>query len=257
MLDVALVNDTSLWNSHFGCQLVGQVYREQLARVGLNLKLSLPISFDHAKYSSELSRVSLVVINGEGSIHHGKNMHLVELANHFPCVLMNCVYEENPEVPALRKMLFCSSRESLSSERIRGQGVSCVVVPDMLFASSLLWSFPAKDAVYEIGSTDSVLDKGKWRKRTLADKFMRRKSGPVRSGFGVDGNPGIVVDKILSYKRLCAGRFHAAVACAILQRPFSTWDSNTWKTRGMMKTVTLIVMEVLRNEFAFFLDLCF
>ena len=36
------------------------------------------------------------------------------------------------------------------------------------------------------------------------------------------------------YERLCIGRFHAVVAASVLEIPFSSWDSNTWKTKGLM-----------------------
>ena len=82
------------------------------------------------------------MINGEGSIHHGKYLHLIRLASKYPTVLVNCVYQENPEMPELKNLLYIAARESLSAKEIRNQGVNCEVVPDVMFASSMLRAFP-------------------------------------------------------------------------------------------------------------------
>lgn len=218
MLKIVLVNDTSLFNTHFGCQLVGQTIREQCARVGLNIIGSLPLDFDPKIAQPWLRRADLVIVNGEGSIHHGRKTHLLNLANDYPAALINCVFQENGDQPALKNFLYISARESLSAAEIIRRGADCEVVPDLIFASTLLSSIVAPPPNLKLGITDNV-------------------TNPL-SGFSPKSD--LVYDTLLKLKRcktLCAGRYHAAIAAAVMGIPFSTWESNTWKTRGMMRDI--------------------
>ena len=228
---VVLINDTSLFSRHFGCQLVGQVFREQFKRVGLDLVLSLPKIFCLQDYEEELSNVDLLIVNGEGSIHHGRNAHLIDFALRYPTVLLNATYEGNPKSVALSKLLFISVRESYSATEIRHQGVDCQVAPDVIFNSSFIKSFPRGKPCREFGVTDNVVKEyvGKWP--------FRRK---FKSDLKANGlTPAEYLNEICSYRSMCVGRFHAAVVCSVLNIPFSSWDSNTWKTRGMMEDMGL------------------
>lgn len=228
---VALLNDTSLFSRHFGCQLVGQVFREQFKRVGLDLVLSLPKKVSLDEYAKELSNVDLVVVNGEGSIHHGRNSHLLEVARRYPSVLLNTTYEKNNENNAINEFLYIAVRESYSASEIRGHGVPCHIVPDVIFNSSFIKAFPRGKPFRELGVTDNVVKeyRGKWPLR-------RRYRGDFRA-HGL--TPAEYLNEVCSYRRMCVGRFHAAVVCSVLNVPFASWDSNTWKTKAMMTDMGL------------------
>jgi hypothetical protein len=223
---VALINDTSIYESHFGCQLVSQTFREQFARTGLDLKISIGRDFRIEDYAHQLGQVDLVVINGEGSIHRDRNRHLLDFAGRFPAVLLNCVYQHNSPHEDLAKFLYISARESASTAEINRAGGNCVTVPDAMFASSFLRSFQKPSPTQDLGETDNIVR----QYRRLGPFKMRKKVGfpmltPTVSAY---------LEKLCAYQRLCIGRFHAAVACSVLEIPFSTWDSNTWKTHAMM-----------------------
>ena len=83
-MKVFSVNDTSRWENHFGCQLVG-AYREWFARTGAELLGSVGRDFGEEIYPL-LEQVDLVAVYGEGSVHHGKNEHLLKLASGSNCV---------------------------------------------------------------------------------------------------------------------------------------------------------------------------
>jgi hypothetical protein len=153
---VVFVGDTSLRTSHFGCQLVGQTFREQFSRVGLELTASLPTKFEQvSNWKKYLKEASLVVINGEGSIHHGRFQNLIDLSDKYPCVLVNCVYQENPFNEHLKGFKYISTRESLSLQELKKNDVTAEVVPDVLFASTFLRSFvPTSKVVHDVGYTD-------------------------------------------------------------------------------------------------------
>lgn len=226
-MKVVLLNDTSLYSSHFGCQLVGQTFREQFKRTGMQLVASLPKVFSIADVEDLLSQADLLVINGEGSIHHGRNTHLLELAERYPTALMNCVFEDNPPIPAVKSLIYATARESHSADEIRKSGKDCDVVPDMIFASSMVRAFIKPHPSEELCITDSVI-----KTYSRVGPFKRRHRGDIQAH---EITPAQYLTQLSQYQRVCAGRFHAAVVCSILEIPFSTWDSNTWKTRGMME----------------------
>jgi hypothetical protein len=226
-MKVAFINDTSLYSNHFGCQLVGQVFREQFKRTGLELVLSLPKIFELDQYHSILSKVDLIVINGEGSIHHGRNLHLLKIAKKYPTVLLNCVFEENPKCDELKDFLYITARESFSAAAIREQGANCDVVPDAIFASSFVRAFPKPKPSQDLGITDNVRKEYHYKFGPIKKK--------VKGDFIAHGcSPAEYIFKLTQYNRICAGRFHAAVISALLEIPFATWDSNTWKTKAML-----------------------
>jgi hypothetical protein len=224
---VVLVNDTSMHNAHFGTQLVGQTFREQLSRVGCDLIGA--IGLDAAGHRDLLERADLVIINGEGSIHHGRNLPILELAEHYPCVLVNCVWQDNPPLPALHAMKLVTVRESLSGARLDEQGVPYRIVPDVSFASMLLRAHQRQGPTEDIGLTDNV------RARD--------------SGFSpFTDNPHRYLREMGRFARLCVGRFHAAVAASVLGIPFSTWPSNTHKTEGMMHDMGVLHLHAATQD---------
>ena len=225
---VVFVGDTSLRTPHFGCQLVGQTFREQFARAGLKLVHSLPTKIELVpNWRHLLEQADLVVINGEGAIHHGRFQNLIDLAADYPCALVNCVYEENPKNPNLNKFKWISARESMSARAIESQGASVQVIPDVLFASSLLRSFsPAVRGFKKFGFTD------------CAEKVVQ-KFGPFRFRYRPGFSPktpivGGYLNFLASHQRMAVGRFHAVICCSMMEIPFASWDSNTWKTRALM-----------------------
>ena len=215
MSSVVLVNDTSLYAPHFGCQLVGQTFREQLMRAGMDLIAAFPRQLDMEVARPYLNRADLVIVNAEGTFHGGRHSELLNLARQWPCVLVNGVFHNNEPQAVLSDFLYISMRESLSAWEVRKQKVRCQVVPDLLFASSMLRAIPDVPKDIELGISDNVLNH--------------------MSGFSpVNELAHDVISKIARCQKICAGRFHAAVAAAVLGVPFSTWDSNTWKTEGLM-----------------------
>jgi hypothetical protein len=212
---IVLINDTSLYASHFGCQLVGQTFREQLVRTGMELIAAFPRQLDMKIAKPYLDQADLVIINAEGTFHRGRHCELLRLARQWPCVLVNGVFQDNGRQPDLGDFLYISMRESLSAWEVRKQKVRCHVVPDLLFGSTMLRATPSMERVTELGITDNVINH--------------------MSGFQPQSELAHdVISKIARCQKLCAGRFHAAIAAAVLQVPFSTWDSNTWKTEGLM-----------------------
>ncbi len=205
-----------------------ETFREQFAPTGLELVNAYPMSPGAAgTWQAAVEGADLVVVNGEGTFHHGRYVEVLEVARLKPAVLVNTVWEENPPSELLGEFRLVAARESFSAAAIRASGAACDVIPDVLFASERLRSFAPAGPGKGVGRTDNaVKDELCW--------------GPLRwrtrRGFSpkVD-RPEDYLAKLCRFERLCVGRFHAAIASAVLGRPFATWESNTWKTRGLMK----------------------
>jgi hypothetical protein len=227
--NVVLVGDFSLHNNHFGCHLVSQTFREQFARVGINLIARLPIDFNSIENHKQiLEAADLVVINGEGAIHHGRYQKVIDLAANYPCVLVNSVYENNPYNKNLQKFKLITTRESLSAKALKNHHVEAKVVPDVIFASSYLRSFkPKRNLILkETGFTDS------------AKKSVLR-LGPLKIRYRIGYSPksnslNDYLNFLYSHKKMAIGRFHSLICCSIFEIPFSSWESNTWKIKGLM-----------------------
>jgi hypothetical protein len=215
-LRVVIVNDTD--GPHFGCQLVMAAYREQLDRVGIELLGTVSRRIKSLEgYPDFVRRADLVIVNGEGSIHHGKRGELIEVAARYPAILLNCVYQANPDRAAFRQFRLVAARESLSASEISNQGVSARVVPDVILTSRTLADFRPSSPTRGLGFSDNVVD--------------------PTSGFPALVGPGRAreyLEEMSRYRSLCIGRFHTILAAAVLRIPFSAWASNTHKIRGLM-----------------------
>lgn len=231
-----MLNDTSIESTHFGCQLIGATFREQFSRVGLRLVGAFSKRFDLEEIRGLEGEFDFVVVNGEGTLHDGKNANLIDIAARYPAALVNTVYQRNPPRDALAAFKLVSARESRSAAEIQGQGVNCVVVPDFLFASSQVRAAATRLRVQramgrasiarELGRTDSVTS------RIVRVGPLRIPLTSGRRPFG--GTPAAHLDYFAGSAKLAVGRFHAACAAAALGVPFASWDSNTWKTEAMM-----------------------
>jgi hypothetical protein len=216
---------------HFGCELVSSTFREQFARVGLEMIGSAPRIFSASKYAEKMQSADLIVLNAEGSIHHNRNEHLLKIATQYPSVMVNSVFEDNDHiVPLLKNFLFISCRESFSASYIRAFGFQAAVTPDVIFSSIALRSYTKDLPTKDLGLTDSV----KSRKMRFGPLTHKREYG-----FTAERSYIEYLEEFTSFKRLCIGRFHGVVAAAVLGIPFSSWDSNTWKIKGLMKDMNV------------------
>ena len=203
---------------HFGCTLVMETYREQLERVGI----------EEVKDSKD---ADLVIVNGEGSLHHDRRRDLLTWPKKYPSVFVNAVYQANERAPEMGEFLYRAVRESLSAKFMRGQGYECDVVPDVILTNRRLNAVEYDPVAADgIGLTDNVLD--------------------GRAGSSAWESPAAYLDWLSRREGVVCGRFHAAIACAVIGVPFSTWDSNTWKIRGLMKDMGILQFHGDDNQLA-------
>ena len=105
-LNAVILNDTR-GDNHFGCFRVMRMIEANLAVRGINVIANSIVRTDWEKNRSFLEAMAksdLVVINGEGTLHHGSRHgeRLLKVVDHparagKPVVLVNALYQDNPK----------------------------------------------------------------------------------------------------------------------------------------------------------------
>ncbi len=162
--NVLLVNDTSN-NHHHGCEIVMKNLENLLNKN--NLKITKRVKnginwLNEISILNNLKNIDIVIVNGEGSIHHNQKIGLdmikiAEYAKKYnkPAVLINCTYEGNSF--DYRKYLnffdIISVRENFSYEELKKINISSLIVPDLIFYFDLF-----KDSFYKKSNKIIVSD---------------------------------------------------------------------------------------------------
>lgn len=218
-MNVVVCNDTSK-GTHFGCHLVMDAIYQQLKRIKANVIQKFFIGNTNINIPNN---TNLILVNGEGSVHHGRNPHWINLASRYPkipAVFFNAVWEKNPNWDCMKKFRLVTVRESFSLKQLPSS-VEGKILPDVAFVSPKLLNFKAGVPKKDICRTDNVVNKHlPINKEILYAKNCR--------------DPLSYIQNMSMYKRVCTGRHHGACVAASLGIPFSAWPSNTHKILGMM-----------------------
>ena len=189
---------------HFGCELVKETIAQQLERVGHSYYF---IPWQHCKSGKYTitDDTDLVLVNGEGSWHSNKRKDMLDIANKYPCVMFNTVYQNNSySAESLNKFKGIYTRESMSAASVKSDGGIAKVIPDII----------------------------------LTNKNILNRSKSVTTNHGhIDHYDGVktlqrykpFLDQIESFSHVASGSYHGALVCAMLDIPFSMWPSTTHK----------------------------
>jgi len=213
-MKAVILNDTSK-SRHFGCQTVMEAYHRLLSARNIEV-IGTQFRNLRGEYKKRiLDRADIILINGEGSIHHDKHLDLLKIGEHYPSILMNCVFQSISEnmSDALNKFKLITVRESYSAEYMENKhGVKPLIVPDLMFSMNLE------------GIERTIEHPRYYGDSTISRGFS---SGPQI------GNEDFV-NTLAKSADACLGRFHGICLAAMLGIPFSAWRSNTWKNEGIM-----------------------
>lgn len=166
MPDVIILNDTSVENHH-GCTLVMTNLYAILEKLNYSVSARSFVGdnwLENKKFCKNVNKADLVIVNGEGTIHHGKKpgLRLLKIAEfvsdkNIPCFLINTTYQANPKSYKhyLSKYEIISVRESYSQKELGILGIESLLVPDLSFFTSKE-SFELNRKY--IGVTDSVYE---------------------------------------------------------------------------------------------------
>lgn len=274
-IPVVVVNDTRV-DRHHGCGRVMRTLLDLAEAHGMEVVATAPAHADwraDGAFMSGLERARLVIVNGEGSIHHDRpaGARLLEAggaarARGIPAALINASWQTNSPALAARLADFAlvAARERRSAAEM---AVAPRVVPDL----SLFEDVPPAPARQGVGFTDSVV-----RDLVPALEAARRRTGGrpvpiqyggswlgwVRQGLAREdlAHParlaGLVAARLASaparveddrrYMAILAslgllvtGRFHAATFALAAGTPLLALESNTHKIGALLEDAGL------------------
>lgn len=149
---------------HHGCELVMKRLEAELRRRNIRVVATSREGRDWRKddrFVDALKRSDLILVNGEGTIHHGREagrdlLKVVEAGSRWgiPCYLINCTYESNPPdyEAYLRGFVGIYVREPWSQHELDQLGIRSAVVPDLTLGAADL---PPRER-QGVGVTDST-----------------------------------------------------------------------------------------------------
>lgn len=159
-----IFNDTR-FDNHHGCSMVMSAIFHALRLRKVVILATSPVGYNWQRDElilENLSRSDVIIVNGEGSIHHNNpNAYLLaEVAEYCrkiqkPCHLINAVFDSNSLEIANKVRNFDSIyvREDLSKQELRTFNIDSKVVPDLSF----YWNCTNQNnRSKKIGVTDSV-----------------------------------------------------------------------------------------------------
>lgn len=159
---VVLVNDVGM-SEHHGSKLVTARFVEEFGARGFSV-VTIPAGQNWSQHTHRIDRASVVVVNGEGTLHHSAPAaaELLSLAPYcqartIPVFLANSVWQDNSAFLAQQARSFtaCFVRESKSAQQLGDHRVSAQVVPDLVLGGGA----PGEEAHSREGIviTDSVV----------------------------------------------------------------------------------------------------
>ncbi len=183
-MKAVLLNHTGFENHH-GCRVVMRAIYEGLAARGVRVIAASPVRhkwWRDVGLMRAISASDVIVINGEGTLHHGAGHgeRLLQVVDHparkgAPVVLINALYQDNPAAWGryLERLAFISVRDSKSQAMLKAQGIEAHETPDFSMAQSAA-DPPVRRASEMVAFGDSVLDDA----AADLDRLYRAHPGP-------------------------------------------------------------------------------
>jgi len=256
---VLLINDTS-HEAHIGSRSVINVIRQLCAKYKIFLHNTLTRQqikeFEKEDLKEIIERNDIVLINGEGSLHH----HPRTATKFFPeimklipiekkTVLINALWEKmnyKGIKEDIKKLDLISFRESLSYNDFHSnfEHDNTRIVPDLIFYNNF-------DNINKIGYSDSV-------KKEMRDTFKRKDTYMPLNYIHVGT---YLSPKELTYPSLnsyilwlknlelfITGRFHGVCLSVLAGTPFLAYKSNSHKIQGLLKDMNCSICEISKKN---------
>ncbi|MEM6727173.1 MAG: polysaccharide pyruvyl transferase family protein [Pseudomonadota bacterium] len=278
MLKAVILNDTR-GDFHHGCSRVMMVLEAGLRDVGFEIAARSLLRhqwWEDRAFLRALSGADAVIINGEGTLHHGRaaGADLLKVVEHRACTapvfLVNALYQDNPEAwhGSMCALAGVWVRDSRSADELSQAGLPCDgVMLDLSLCEGALEGGDARDGIVFGDSVDKAVadrlaglararkatylpslshlkrPKGKTAAaRWLRDRYIARVERQARFA-----QPSLVLAKTMeSYaQRLgqaslhVTGRFHGACFSILTGTPFLAVGSNSWKNEALLDDVGL------------------
>ena len=258
-MKVMLANDTGVVN-HVGCQGVSDAHARMLGRAGHRVtrrffigelgrfrsrdpEAGLRLVLRDEAFMAQLHEVDALVVNGEGTIHHGAGTEYLNILGAAARIgkktlLVNCVLEAIEGFDSIFGMIDdIVVRDHRSAAWLRSRGGESRVVPDS-FIEAQFSSEPLLDLDGRIAVTDWHHARDKdvgaasiafMRRRTEAQAFFF----PLMSG---DVAPfwRRAPATLARARYVVTGRHHGVYAALLADVPFVALSSNTYKIAGLL-----------------------
>jgi SAM-dependent methyltransferase len=254
---IALFNDTGR-ASHVGCYGVSSGHNRMLHRAGVDVAYRSYLgewcdlwqgdisksksAFWNSKLPSHLQDVDAVVVNGEGTIHHGHGLHLLTILAGaqelgLPTFLVNAVFQEcEHDLNTLCRLDDLTVRDNRSSAYLKRLRVPHRVVLDSILEAEFA-DTPTEDLTDKVVITDwhhtRERDVGVALKQLLLEfgsdaLFYPLESPACRKGWGHS------VANLRTARLVVTARHHGVYLAALAGVPFVALPSNTWKVEGLL-----------------------
>jgi hypothetical protein len=198
--------------------------------------------FGASPLGAELRGIDAVVVNGEGTIHHGAGRHLLTILRGAQAMglrthLVNAVFQDAADdLDTLRRLDDFTVRDAASSAYLTQLDVPHRVVLDSILEAAFV-DEPAVDLSGKVVVTDwhTVRDHdvGGASRRLLADLGDGAVYYPLKSEERAQNWRHAVAD-LRAARLVVTGRHHGVCLAAMAGAPFVALGSNTWKVEGML-----------------------
>lgn len=286
-MNIAIFNDTRTREMHIGCSIVISNLEDILlshnCKIRLKYSLESKHKLDKDRIKKDLSQnnIDIVLVNGEGTLHHSCNksyvMFLSELAKFIKVecgcriLLVNSTLYKNTSTfyENLRYYDEIFVRESQSLDELKYFGLSGKVVPDLTFYTDIPNVYQRSQRA-GILITDSVSDTiscelrsvaliNKWayismirRGRNLLHRCYRLSYlfinlYNIYHDIKFSSTPDEFIANIGNSEMVITGRYHTVTLCLLTETPFLAIESNTPKISGLLQDVFGTNKRVLSN----------
>ncbi|WLG88969.1 polysaccharide pyruvyl transferase family protein [Pseudomonas cucumis] len=255
-MKVAIFNDTSSYH-HIGCLAVSNSHDRMLAEAGASIEYRHYVDEFHdlwrgdekstrdflanSSLAAEIEAVDAVVVNGEGTIHHGSGLHLLAILSYAQelgkrTYLVNAVLQEVPIYHGvLSKLDDLTVREINSFKYLAALGIESRVVLDSIMGAHFN---PGVDEEYrnKVIVTDCHLSREDVKavlERACATFSSELVYFPLEYENSVNDWQD-TLKKFRAAKLIITGRHHAVYLALLAGTPFVALPSNTWKIEGTL-----------------------
>jgi hypothetical protein len=260
VVTIALFNDTG-GCAHVKCRAVSDAHARMLARLGVRVPYrhesgrwvnlwqgDLPNSiraFHRSTLPEQLSGLDAVVVNGEGTIHHGHGLDLLTILAGaqqmgLRTFLVNAVFQQcELFLDTLRHLDDLTVRDARSSAYLARLGIPHRLV----FDSSLEAGFDSQP-VHDFADRVVITD---WHPARAGDvgnllEALRASLGPGAVYYPLE-DPARAADwrhavaDLQAARLVVTGRHHGVCLAAMAGVPFVALGSNTWKIEGLLEVL--------------------
>lgn len=278
-MNVVILNDTR-GDRHHGCSRVMRILEQELVSRGLTISARSPLRHDWQRDQSVLGALRnarLVVINGEGTLHHGSKhgANLLAITEHpltrgIPVALINALYQDNPPEWAdwLQKLSLIAVRDSRSARQVTAalNGTPPRIVPDLTLTERISPAAQRRDIAWgdsvkaEVSTALARMATRRGESFCPSLSVLKRPKGRTKTGRWLRNlwiathakriakqYPTLtLMPNEAHYAAFLAGtglhvtgRFHGACYSIAAGRPFLALESNSWKIASMIEDAGL------------------